>query len=164
MKDCRRRSLTSRIWNHDPVDSLQFSYHGKAIGKDDTPAGLGMTADDAVIQVSGDAPGASPPTAAAGPERAKETLAQACMAGAFETAAELLSEDKDLISAPLGWFDSDGDELTTPPIFICVDYGHVDAVAALLPLHEGILDTLKSGSGDYSALSWASWTVRRDES
>jgi ankyrin repeat protein len=75
-------------------------------------------------------------------------------------AVDLLSQDEDLCTQPLSWYDSDGLELSTPPIFICIDYGHAELLANLMLLHNtDILDTLKGGDGNYSALQWASWTV-----
>ena len=92
----------------------------------------------------------------------KDTIAQACTTGSTSSAVDLLSANKEMCREPLSWFDSDGQELSTPPIFICIDYGHSELVAKLLPLHKDILNTLKDGDGDYSPLQWASWTVGRN--
>ncbi|KAL7542510.1 hypothetical protein ACHAXR_011844, partial [Thalassiosira sp. AJA248-18] len=89
-------------------------------------------------------------------------IAQACTTGSISTAIDLLSENKELCQESLNWFDFDGQELNTPSIFIAIDYGHVELVAKMLPLHKDILNTLKDGDGDYSALQWASWTGQLD--
>lgn len=127
---------------------LQFTYNGKTIKPDDSPASLEMSDDDNTIKVS-----------LTGQALTKETIAQACTSGSTSTAVNLLSENNELCSEQLTWFDSDGQELSTPPIFICIDYGHVELVEKLLPLYKDILNTVKDGDGDYSPLVWASWTV-----
>ena len=133
------------------LDVLQFSYKGKVISPKDSPSSLEMTAEDSTIQVS-----------LTGDALTKEQIAQACTAGDISTAIDLLSKNNELIEERLTWFDSDGQELNTPCIFIAIDYGHLELVTKLLPLHKGIIDTLKEGDGDYTALSWASWTVSAD--
>ncbi len=137
------------------VDSLQFTYKSKTIQSDDTPSSIGMDKDDdanPTIQVS-----------LTGVELTKENIVQACKLGSITTSLDLLSQNKEFCSAKLTWFDSDGQELSTPPMFICIDYGHSELVEKLLPLHSGdVLSTLKDGDGDYSPLQWASWTGRLD--
>lgn len=133
------------------LDSLQFTYKDKTILPDASPASLGMSDVDNTINVL-----------LTGQALTKETIAQACMAGSTSTVVDLLSENNGLCSASLTWFDSDGQELSTPPIFICIDYGHSELVGKLLPLHKDILNTLKEGDGDYSPLQWASWTGSLD--
>ena len=95
-----------------------------------------------------------------GVELTKENIVQACKSGSITSAIDLLYRNKELCSRELTWFDSDGQELSTPPIFICIDYGHAELVEKLLPLHKDVLNTLKDGNGDYSPLQWASWTGR----
>lgn len=132
--------------------SLQFTYKNKTVNSEtETPASLGMSDDNNTIHVT-----------LTGQALTKETIAQACSTGSIPTAVDLLSENNELCSASLSWFDSDGQELSTPPIFICIDYGHSELVAKLLPLHKDILNTLKDGDGDYSPLQWASWTGALD--
>lgn len=133
------------------LESLQFTYKDKTIAPDASPASLGMSDDDNTIHVS-----------LTGQALTKEQIAQACTTGSTSTAVDLLSENNELCSASLTWFDSDGQELSTPPIFICIDYGHSELVAKLLPLHKDILNTLKEGDGDYSPLAWASWVGSLD--
>ena len=140
------------------MDSLQFTYNDKTINtKDDTPASLGMISSnndgDNKIQVS-----------LTGHALTKEQIEQACISGSISTAVDLLAKNKELCSEPITWFDSDGQELVTPPIFICIDYGHSELVEQLLPLYKDILNTLMGGDGEYSALQWASWTVRLTKS
>lgn len=91
-------------------------------------------------------------------------LSEACMNNSVSDAVKILSDTPALISEPLNWKDSDGKELTTPAIFIAVDYGHVDLVKQLLQFFKGdiSIDKLKSGSGDYNALGWASWVGNFD--
>lgn len=143
-------------------DSLRFSYNGADVKSGDTPAGLGMT--------DGDANTNTIRAHLAGEVLRRENIVRACTVGNVADAIELLSsssseEDNEeeegsppRCHRPLTWFDSDGLELNTPPIFIAIDYGHRALVEKMLPLHEGIIDTLMGGDGEYSALQWASWT------
>lgn len=132
-----------------PLDSFQFAFKGKDVKPDESPASLGMNGDDNTIQIT---------RILTGQALIKENIANACTTS-ISTAIDLLSENKELLSEPLSWFDSAGQELNTPPIFIAIDYGHVELVSKMLPLHKDILNTLKTDDGDYSPLSWASWTV-----
>jgi len=132
------------------TDSLQFTYNGKNINPDESPAGLGMSNADNTIRVS-----------LVGEALTKERISRACMSGSVSAAVDLLSQNEELCREPLGWFDSDGEEFSTPPVFIAIDYGHVELVEKLLPLHRDILDKLRNGD-DYSPLQWASWTGNMD--
>jgi len=132
---------------HTTVDSLQFTYKDKVIQPEDTPASLDMSSDNTTIQVS-----------LTGDALTKEQIANACTSGSISTAIDSLSKNKEICSQSITWFDSEGQELSTPPLFICIDYGHVELVEKLLLLHEDILSTLTGGDGDYTALQWASWT------
>lgn len=134
-----------------PMDTLRFIYNGKTIQPDDTPASLKMSDDDNTIQVS-----------QTGMALTKENIAQACTSGSTSAAVDLLSEHKTLCGERISWFDSDGQECNTPPIFICIDYGRSEVVEGLLPLYKGTLNTVKDGDGDYSPLQWASWTGHLD--
>jgi len=131
-------------------DILQFTFNGKIIKPDESPTSLGMSADDNKIKVL-----------LTGEALTKEQIAQACTTGS-STAVDLLSENNAICQQSVTWFDSDGQELNTPPIFVAIDYGHLELVTKLLPLHKDVIDTLKDGDGDYSALSWASWTGHLD--
>ena len=133
--------------SHTAVDSLQFTYKDKVIQPEDTPASLNMNSDDTTIQVS-----------LTGDALTKEQIANACTSGSISTAIDLLSKNKEICNQSITWFDLEGQELSSPPLFICIDYGHVELVEKLLPLHEDILSTLTGGDGDYTALQWASWT------
>jgi ankyrin repeat protein len=86
-------------------------------------------------------------------------LSKACTSNSISEVIKILSETPALINEPLSWNDSDGKELTTPAIFIAIDYGHVDLVNEMLQFFKSgtSIDKLKSGSGDYNALGWASW-------
>ena len=132
---------------HTTVDSLQFTYKDKVLNPNDTPASLDMSGDDTTIEVS-----------LTGYALTKEQIANACTSASISTAIDLLSKNKQICSQSITWFDSEGQELSTPPLFICIDYGHTELVEKLLPLHEDILSTLTGGDGDYTALQWASWT------
>jgi hypothetical protein len=139
---------------------LGFTFKNKAVQPNDSPADLGMSDDENVIQVSiiGHFAGAAAQNGS--DALRKEAIVQACTAGSTHMALDLLSQNGDLCTQPLSWYDSDGLELSTPPIFICIDYGHAELVANLLLLHDtDTLNTLKGGDGGYSALQWASWTV-----
>lgn len=146
--------------NYHAVDSLDFTFKNKTVQPDDSPAGLGMSEDENTIQVSIIGHFSDAVVRNRTEALTKEAIVQACTAGSAHMAVDLLSQNKDLCTQPISWFDSDGLELLTPPIFICIDYGHAELVANLLLLHKtDILNTLKGGDGDYSALQWASWTV-----
>ena len=89
-------------------------------------------------------------------------LSTACTTNSIPIAISILSTNPELISEPLTWSDSAGQELNTPAIFIAIDYGHVELVKEMLQFMKGSVDTLKSGSGDYNALGWASWAGHLD--
>lgn len=142
-----------------PLDSFEFTFKNKTVQPDDSPAGIGMSQDENIIQVSIIGHCADAAVRNGSDALTKEAIVQACTAGSMHMAVDLLSQNEDLCTQPLIWHDSDGLELSTPPIFICIDYGHAELVANLLLLHNtDILNTLKGGDGDYSALQWASWT------
>ncbi len=145
---------------YNAVDSFEFTFKNKTVLPDDSPAGIGMSEDENIIQVSIIGHCADAAVRNGSDTLTKEAIVQACTAGSMHMAVDLLSQNEDLCTQPLIWHDSDGLELSTPPIFICIDYGHAELVANLLLLHNtDILNTLKGGDGDYSALQWASWTV-----
>jgi hypothetical protein len=142
----------------NPVDSLEFTFKNKILKSDDTPAGLGMSEDENTIQVS--IIGHLPDAVVLDRIATKEAIVQACTAGSTHMVVDLLSQNEDLCNQQLRWIDSDGLELSTPPIFICIDYGHAELVGNLLLLHNSdLLNKLKGGDGDYSPLQWASWSV-----
>ena len=63
--------------------------------------------------------------------KVKEQIVQACTSNSISTVITLLSSQHDddttiLLNEPMSWFDSDGMEQITPPLFIAIDYGHVD--------------------------------------
>lgn len=91
-------------------------------------------------------------------------LSEACTSNSISEAIKILSDAPALMSEPLVWKDSDGKELTTPAIFIAVDYGHVELVKEMIQFFKDdvSIDKLKSGSGDYNALGWASWVGNFD--
>eukprot|EP01082_Thalassiosira_pseudonana_P012612 g11442.t1 g11442 contig5:867359-868112(+) len=73
------------------------------------------------------------------------------------TIHSILSQSPTLATQPIQWTDSDSQQLTTPPIFIAVDYGHVDLVKELLPYYEKNMDVESKEEGGYTVLQWASW-------
>lgn len=126
-------------------DSLQFTFGGNIIDPSASPASLGM-GDGASVRVDTDGR----------PETTEEAIAAACTAGSV-AAVDLLSANKELRLRSLRWLDADGQELSTPPLYIAIDYGHVELLSLMVPLHEDIIDTLKN-QDNYSPLQWASWT------
>eukprot|EP00980_Cylindrotheca_fusiformis_P025525 scaffold13987_cov132-Cylindrotheca_fusiformis.AAC.2 len=87
-----------------------------------------------------------------------EPLADACMSGSIDTAMGILEKSPQACKTELKWADSEGKELCSPPIFIAIDYGHVELLKRMIPLYKDSIDSLKDGEGDYTALSWASFT------
>jgi len=97
-------------------------------------------------------------------------LAEACQAGDVPRMLSLLQKgDGDggngendvsdlLVRGPIRWTDSDGKEFVTPPIFIAVDYGHLDAAKALLDYRHSTAacDDIADENG-YAPIHWASW-------
>ena len=90
-------------------------------------------------------------------------LSEACINNSIPEAISILSSNPSLINDPLKWSDSDGKVLTTPAIFIAIDYGYVDLAKEMLQFFKnGDIDKIKSGDGDYNALGWASWVGNLD--
>lgn len=90
------------------------------------------------------------------------SLANACMEGNSETVIGLLEGNPEMAQTCLTWRDSDGKELSCPPIFIAIDYGHLQMIEKLLPYYKNTIDTIMDEDGDYTALQWASWTGNLD--
>ena len=131
------------------VDSLEFKFNGNSIQVEETPASLGMNNDEYTIQVS-----------LTGIERTKEIISHACTDGMISLAVELLSKNKELCSQNVRWLDHEEEEMSTPPIFIGIDSRNAELVSNLISLHDGgMLNTMRAGCGDYTALEWASWVV-----
>ena len=98
-------------------------------------------------------------------EQLKQTIVQACISNSISTVIDILSNNKELCTEQLSWYDSsgEGDEMmNTPLIFICIDYRHVELTEKLLQLHYSadMLNTLVGGDGEYTSLQWASYMVR----
>lgn len=93
-------------------------------------------------------------------------LSEACVKGSIDQTLDLIKEAESLetiCSTPIAWTDKDGQELKSPPIFIAIDYGHLELVRALLPYHQPpLIDTIMDGDGEYSALTWASFAGHLD--
>lgn len=95
-----------------------------------------------------------------GIERTKEIISHACVDGMISLVVELLSENRELCTQNMRWVDRENDEILTPPIFIGIDYGNAELVTRLLPLHDDdILNTMRAGCGDHTAVEWACWVV-----
>ena len=145
-----------------PLKSLEFIYNGKSLTEEDTPSSLGMNTTNNIITVIG---GYIPDIDIKKNkyDRIKDitsdAIAETCMIGSTNAVIDLLSQNDEYITQSVTWFDSDGLELTTPPIFIAIDYGHVELVANIILLTDtDILNALTGGEGKYTALQWASWT------
>ena len=111
--------------------------------------------------------------------KVKEQIVQACTSNSISTVLTLLSQHDDddttlLLNEPMSWFDSDGMEQITPPLFIAIDYGHVDLVREMVTLlynknanseehhhdeDDNVLNRLLGGDGEYTPLQWASSLV-----
>ena len=77
----------------------------------------------------------------------------ACKEGDAKTVFDLLQHDPESFSRSLQWTDNDHKDLETPPIFIAVDYGHLELVKVFAEAGDvNIVD-----SNDYTPLQWASW-------
>ena len=70
------------------------------------------------------------------------SLANACMEGNLETVIGLLEGNPEMAQTCLTWRDSDGKELSCPPIFIAIDYGHLQMIEKLLPYYNNTIDTI----------------------
>lgn len=144
-----------------PLKSLEFVFNGKSLTAEDTPSSLNMTTTNNIITVIG---GYIPEINVNKKydmmkDITNDAIAETCMAGSTSAVIDLLSQNDEYITQSVPWFDSDGLELSTPPIFIAIDYGHVELVANLLLLTNATtLNTLVGGEGKYTAVQWASWT------
>lgn len=83
------------------------------------------------------------------------TLIAACKDGDVATVIDLLSQDPECFSRRIAWTDKDQQDLQTPPVFIAVDYGHLDVVKAFLESQNA--DTNILDSNDFTPVQWASW-------
>ena len=98
-------------------------------------------------------------------EQLKETIVEACISNSISTVIDILSHNKELCTEQLSWYDSssrEGDEMmSTPLIFICIDYEHLQMIEKLLQLYYSadMLNTLVGGDGEYTTLQWASYMV-----
>jgi len=152
------------------LDNLEFTYNGTVLaidGNDNaTPTSLGMTKDDAIISVS-----------LVGEALKEYTLVDAIITNSITETISILSNNDNttLLTKPLKWTDSDGNELCTPAIFIAIDYGLDELVSMMLPLYDiptksnndndnkktsatTLINTLQSRQdGGYTPLQWASW-------
>ena len=137
-------------FEYTTVDSLEFTFRGKPIQMiEDTPNNLGMNHEENIIQVS-----------LIGIERTKEIISHACVEGMISLVVELLSENRELCTQNMRWVDRENEEILTPPLFIGIDYGNAELVSRLLPLHDdGILNTMRAGCGEHTAVEWACWVV-----
>lgn len=86
------------------------------------------------------------------------------MEGNVEVVKELLSSSKEIdeYTAPVEWKDSEGQELSSPPLFVAIDYEYVDVVKLFLETKDEnnekkakVID-LKD-ENDYTPLQWSCW-------
>jgi hypothetical protein len=63
-------------------------------------------------------------------------------------------------SVAVAWTDVDGTELSSPPIFICVDYGNTDCVKVLL--EQARVDANLEDENAYTPAQWAAWKGQAD--
>ena len=93
-------------------------------------------------------------------------LSEACVNGYIDQTLDVIKaagSTESICSTPIAWTDAQGQELRSPPIFIAIDYGHLELVRALLPYHQPpLIETIMDGDGEYSVLSWASFAGQRD--
>jgi len=147
------------------LEHLEFTYNGTVLsidGDDATPTSLGMTNDDAIISVS-----------LVGEALQEYTLVNAITTNSITETISILNNDNALLTKPLKWSDSDGNELCSPAIFIAIDYGLDELVTMMLPLYDTptkssndndnktsattLINTLLSKQDGYTPLQWASW-------
>lgn len=152
------------------LDNLEFTYNDTVLSVDGdaTPTSLGMTTnndDDAIISVS-----------LIGEALKEYTLVNAITTNSIDEAISILNNDKNmLLTQPLKWVDSDGQELCSPAIFIAIDYKLEELVSMMLSLYDTptksnndnndnktsattLINTLLSeGERGYTPLQWASW-------
>lgn len=86
-------------------------------------------------------------------------LSEICMKGDETALKEFLSSPstKDLKST-VEWTDQDGDTLSSPPIFVCIDYGHSSLVQLLLDADSTLVNS--KDDNDYTPAQWAGWKRR----
>lgn len=152
------------------LDNLEFTYNDTVLSVDGdaTPTSLGMTTnndDDAIISVS-----------LIGEALKEYTLVNAITTNSIDEVISILNNDKNmLLTQPLKWVDSDGQELCSPAIFIAIDYKLEELVSMMLSLYDTptksnndnndnktsattLINTLLSeGERGYTPLQWASW-------
>jgi Ankyrin repeats (3 copies) len=86
------------------------------------------------------------------------TMIVACKEGDAKTLADLLEQDPECFKRSIEWTDQDQKDLNTPPIFIAVDYGHLELVK--LFSEKGDVNIVDSNA--YTPLSWASWNGNKE--
>ena len=150
------------------IENLEFTYNDTILSTDGdaTAKSLGMTTssnNDVIITVS-----------LIGQALKEYTLVDAIVTNSIPEAISILKNDATLLTKPLKWNDSDGQELCSPAIFIAIDYGLGELVSQMLPLYDTpakstnehdnkasattLINTLLSEEdGGYTALQWASW-------
>ena len=90
-------------------------------------------------------------------------LADLCMKGDADALAVMLQNSNEGETIDLRgvvpWKDSNNKELESPPIFICIDYGHLKQVRVLL---DSGVDVNMTDENEYSPAQWAAWKGHLD--
>jgi hypothetical protein len=87
-----------------------------------------------------------------------DAMVVACKEGDTNTVSDLILQDPTSFIRSIEWTDKDQKDLNTPPIFIAIDYGHLE----LVKFFAGVGDINIVDSNDYTPLQWASWNGNRE--
>lgn len=90
-----------------------------------------------------------------------DTMGHICMKGDVDALRDFLGQqDNDVdLTLAVSWTDADGTALTSPPLFIGIDYGHRRLVDELL---EAGADVTSTDDNDYTPAQWAAWKGQLD--
>ena len=84
------------------------------------------------------------------------TISTICSEGDSPALETFLQDHPDYdFATAVPWTDHDGTELHSPPVFICVDYGHIACVQVLLTNNR--IDANAADDNGYTAAQWAAW-------
>ena len=89
-------------------------------------------------------------------------LGQLCMKGDVQALRSFLLQEEEEeqqdaldLTAAVSWMDQDDKALESPPLFICIDYGHIECVRLLLDIKTDLVNT--ADENDYTPAQWAAW-------